>query len=195
MALAVRKPERFTYRDAAQWPEDLRGELFGGEFVAMNAPLIRHQNIAGAVYSQFRNQLRGRRCRPFIAPADVLLVKPGQRDEDCDDVVQPDVFIVCDPSHLTDKYLRGAPDFVLEVLSPATARLDQVRKLRLYEQHGVREFWTVDPDSRVLMMYTQDAPSRYGRAAVQVAEGRSALTAVEDCAVDWDEAFEEPPAA
>lgn len=192
MALALRTPQRYTYRDAAQWPEDLRGELFGGEFVAMNAPVMRHQRLVLAIGSQFHRQLRGRRGQAFIAPADVLLVKPGQRDEDCDDVLQPDVSITCDPTRLTEKYLRGAPDFVLEVLSPATARTDQVRKLRLYEQHGVREFWTVDPDSRVLMIYTQDAPNHYGRAAVVVAEGRSVLSAVEDCAVDWDEAFEEP---
>lgn len=192
MALPVRKLDCYTYRDAAQWPEELRGELLGGEFVAMNAPVMRHQRLVLALGTQFRAQLRGRRCQPFIAPTDVLLVSPGQSDEDCDDVLQPDVFITCDPARLTEKYLRGAPDFVLEVLSPATARTDQVRKLRLYEQHGVREFWIVDPDSRVLMMYTQDAPVHYGRPAVVVAEGQIALTAVEHCVVNWDEAFEEP---
>lgn len=192
MSQSVRKLDLFTYRDYASWPEDVRGELIGGQFYAMTAPRVKHQDLVLAIGSQLRSQLRGRRCRVFIAPTDVLLPKPGQADDDCTDVVQPDVFIVCDPSRLTERYLRGAPDFVLEVLSPASARQDQVRKLALYEQHGVREFWTVDPDTRVLMRYTLDAPARYGRPAVEVAEGRVPVSVLEDCVVDWEEAFAEP---
>lgn len=179
-----------TYADYAAWPDNVRGELIGGVFYAMNSPQTRHQRLATRVTAQLVTQLRGKRCEPFAAPIDVLLVQPGQSIEDCEDVVQPDLLIVCEPDKVQEKFIRGAPDWVLEILSPSTARLDQVRKLALYERAGVHEFWMVDPDSRVLTIYAADSANRgYGRPRVMVAEGAVALTAVEDVTIDWDEAF------
>lgn len=184
---------KFCYRDYASWPESVRGELIDGEFFAQAAPSMAHQRISAGVLTQFMNQLKGRRCRPYSAPTDVLLKRSDQAsDDDSGTVLQPDLFIICDPTKITSRYLRGAPEFVLEILSPATARHDQVRKLRLYEQHGVQEFWTLDPETRVLMIYTQDRPNHYGPTQVLEATGTTPLAVVDKVIVDWDEVFDEP---
>ncbi len=184
---------RYCYRDYASWPESLRGELIDGEFFAQSAPSTTHQRISMQLSGQLWTQLKGRRCQPYASPIDVLLKRSVEAsDDDAGTVLQPDLLIVCDPAKITSRYLRGAPEFVLEILSPATARHDQVVKLRLYEQHGVQEFWTLDPDTRVLMIYTQDRPNHYGPTRVLEATGKTPLTVVDDVVVDWDEVFEEP---
>lgn len=191
MSQAAGKIDTYCYADYAQWPEDVRGDLIDGVFYPQSAPLVRHQRLSMNVAGQLYSQLRGQKCRPFAAPTDVLLPKPGERDDDARTVVQPDLLIVCDPNKITERYVRGAPDFVLEILSPHTARHDQVRKLRVYEQGGVAELWLVDPESRVLTIYRRETPERYGRADVIEAEGQSALSSVPGVVVDWDEAFAE----
>lgn len=184
---------RFCYRDYASWPESVHGELIEGEFFAQAAPSPSHQRISMQLSVQLGTQLKGRRCQPYAAPIDVLLKRGDEAsDDDAGTVLQPDLLIVCDPARITSRYLRGAPEFVLEILSPTTARHDQVRKLRLYEQHGVQEFWTLDPDTRVLMVYTQDSPNHYGPTQVFEATGKTALTVVDDVIVDWDEVFDAP---
>lgn len=193
MSQALRKVETFTYAEYATWPEDMRGELIDGVFYAQAAPLVRHQRLSSRLNLQLGTQLKGRRCQVFAAPTDVLLPHFKEADNDAGNVVQPDLFIACDPSKFTAKYLRGAPDFVCEILSPNTASHDQVRKLKLYEQHGVLEFWMIDPESRVLTIYTPDAPgsSHYGRPQVIEAIGSTPLAVIENVLVDWDEAFAE----
>jgi len=184
---------KFCYRDYASWPESVRGELIDGEFFAQTAPSTTHQRISMQLSIQLGTQLKGRRCQPYASPIDVLLKRSHEAsDDDTGTVLQPDLLIVCDPSKITSRYLRGAPEFVLEILSPATARHDQVRKLRLYEQHGVQEFWTLDPETRVLMIYTQDRPNHYGPTQVLEAVGKTPLAVVENLIVDWDEVFDEP---
>lgn len=180
---------RYTYADYASWPEDVRGELDGGVFHAMNAPTVSHQRISMRLSYQLQGQLRGQRCEPFAAPTDVLFVQPGQRDEDCTDVAQPDLFIVCNPDRVLTKYIRGAPDFVLEILSTSTRRRDQVRKLALYEREGVREYWLLDPEARVLTVYTLGADARFGRPLVIESEGHTALHILPEVAVNWDDAL------
>ncbi len=184
---------KFCYRDYASWPESVRGELIDGEFFAQAAPSTTHQRISMRLSVQLGTQLKGRRCQPYASPIDVLLKRSDQiSDDDTGTVLQPDLLIICDPTKITSRYLRGAPEFVLEILSPATARHDQVRKLRLYEQHGVQEFWTLDPETRVLMIYTQDGPNHYGPTQVLEATGKTPLAVVDNVIVDWDEVFDEP---
>jgi len=189
--------EHYTYADYRHWPDGVRGELIDGVFYDMSpAPSIRHQRVAGSLYEQLCRQLRGKPCTPLIAPVDVLLPRPGQSEDETDRVVQPDVLIVCDPAKLTEANVRGAPDFIVEVLSPATARKDQVDKLALYEAAGVREFWLLHPIDRVLMIYTQDSDPlesespRYARPRVLAAEGAVALAILPEVVIDCDELFE-----
>lgn len=124
-------------------------ELLEGVIVDQAAPSIRHQSIVGALYSELRQFIKanGGSCRPFAAPTDVRL--------DDYNVVQPDVFITCDPNKLTEQYLDGAPDFVCEIVSSNRSD-DYIRKLYLYQISGVREYWIIDPFRKRTLVYFFD---------------------------------------
>jgi Uma2 family endonuclease len=97
------------------------------------APTVHHPDIAGEIFRQIANALEGRPCRVFIAPVDVRLPKADEADEAIETVVQPDVLVVCDGRKVDERGVRSAPDFVVEVLSPATAGHDQMKKRLIYE--------------------------------------------------------------
>jgi len=187
MGLALRDPEHHTYGDYLTWPEDVRYELIDGEaYMMAPAPTVSHQDIAGEVYRQLGNALQGKPCRALIAPLDVRLPKADETDEQIDTVVQPDVLIVCDKDKVSERGVRGAPDWVLEVLSPATAGHDQVKKLRLYERHGVREYWLVHPRDKVLTVYTLNNGA-YGRPYTQELSGETPVSVLEGVTIQWDD--------
>jgi len=187
MGLALRDPEYHTYGDYLTWPEDVRYELIDGEaFLMAPAPTVSHQDIAGEVYYQLRNALHGKPCRALIAPVDVRLPRADEADERIDTVVQPDVLVVCDKKKVSERGVRGAPDWVLEVLSPSTAGHDQVRKLRIYERHGVREYWLVHPRDKVLTVYRL-VDGQYGRPYTQELNGETPVGVLEGVVIQWDE--------
>ena len=132
----------FSYRDYKKWDDKARYELICGETYMMSSPDIWHQRITGSMYNQLCQLLDGKPCEPFIAPVDVRLFP---RDDESDDtVVQPDVFVVCDKSKLADgKACRGAPDFIIEVVSPSSRILDKLTKRDLYCKAGVKEYWVI----------------------------------------------------
>ncbi len=190
---ALRKlTETYTYADYLTWGDEVRGELIDGVFYDMTpAPSFRHQDVAGGVYAQLRTKLRGKACKPYISPVDVLLLNEGGGDGKARNVVQPDVLIVCDRSKVTDKAMRGPPDWALEVLSPSTSRKDQIKKLDLYERAGVREYWLLHPIERVLTIYTRIDDGRYGRPQVLEAIGSTALGILTEVLIDWAEIFDD----
>jgi Uma2 family endonuclease len=145
MGLALKDTEHHCYGDYLHWADN-NYELIDGEAYFMApAPNLEHQEVAGDVYFQLRSALAGKKCRAFIAPIDVRLPKKDEADESIDTVVQPDVLVVCDSHKLDRRGIRGAPDWILEVLSPSTASHDQIKKRELYERHGVREYWLIHP--------------------------------------------------
>jgi len=136
--------DNFTYKDYKSWDDGFRYELIYGEAFMMSAPDERHHDLVTDIYTQLRNFLDGRPCKPFIAPFDVRLYP--REDESDDTVVQPDVFVVCDKHKLADgKACKGAPDFVVEVASPGSKVLDLFSKKDLYCRSGVKEYWVVGP--------------------------------------------------
>lgn len=142
---------RFSYGDYVLWQGDDRWELIDGEaFCVSPAPRTAHQRILLEIGSQSRNALQGHRCQPFVAPFDVRLPEGSKADEKIKTVVQPDVVVICDPGKIDEKGARGAPDFVVEILSPATTSRDRVQKAALYERLGVRECWIADPDRKTI---------------------------------------------
>ena len=141
MGLALRDREHHTYGDYLHWPENVRYELIdGAAYLMAPAPTLDHQDVAGELYRQLSNALLGKPGRAFIAPVDVRLPKAREADEQIDTVVQPDVLVVCDQAKLDRRGVRGAPDLVVEVLSPSTASHDQLLKRRVYERAGVPEY-------------------------------------------------------
>jgi Uma2 family endonuclease len=143
----------FTYADYKEWElaEGERYELIHGEAFAMSAPNARHQEILGEMFSQFHAYMRGKPCKVYPAPYDVRLFY--EEDESDDTVVQPDISIVCDKNKRGEEGCRGAPDLVVEILSPSNTAIEMERKLKLYHASGVREYWIVDPENRGLTVY------------------------------------------
>ena len=193
MGLEPRKEKRYTYADYLQWPDDTRYELIDGEvFRLAPTPLIEHQEVAGEVYCQLRNQLDGKACRPYIAPVDVRLPRKDEADAAIDTVVQPDVLVVCDPSKIDRRGVRGAPDWLLEALSPSTAAHDQIAKLRTYERAGVREYWLVHPGDRTLTVYVLDN-GQYGRPEIYELKDATPIGVLPGVAIAWDALIERLP--
>jgi Uma2 family endonuclease len=116
----------------------------------MSAPLRKHQGISGQLFKQLIIFLTGHPCKVYYAPFDVRLFGRGDND---DTVVQPDITVVCDKSKLDEKGCNGAPDMIIEILSPSTLRHDTVRKFNKYLQAGVREYWIVDPESKTVSVH------------------------------------------
>ena len=186
MGLALRTEKHYTYADYLQWPDDTRYELIDGEAFRMApTPLIEHQEIAGEVYCQLANQLDGQPCRPYIAPVDVRLPRKDEADAAIDTVVQPDVLVVCDPGKVDRRGVRGAPDWLLEVLSPSTAAHDQIAKRRTYERAGVREYWLVHPGDRTLTVYVLEN-GQYGRPEIYELKDATPIGVLPGVSIAWD---------
>jgi len=152
-AYALNEDQKFTYADYKAWelkPRE-RFELIYGVAYAMAAPNTTHQQILVALSSELFFFLKGKTCKVFPAPFDVRLFY--EEDESDDTVVQPDVVVVCDPNKLGKEGCRGAPDLVVEILSPSNSAIVMERKLNLYREAGVREYWVVDPDNLEISIY------------------------------------------
>jgi Uma2 family endonuclease len=187
MTLLKRDTRHYTYGDYLTWSDSPERELIGGTVYVREppAPILSHQSIVLELGRQAADALDQTPCRVFVAPADVLLPKSTEADDQIDTVVQPDVFIVSDLQKLDARRLRGAPDWIAEVLSPNTARYDRTVKLRAYERAGVREVWLVNPSDRTVAIY-RSVKGRYGRAILQELKGKTQLTAVSGVTIDWD---------
>ena len=137
----------FTWDDYRSWDDRRRWEIVGGEAYDMTpAPTTRHQSALVELTSQFQTYFRGKKCRAFVAPTDVKL-----SDEN---VVQPDLIVVCDRDKIKPTHIAGAPTLIVEVLSPATALHDRMRKMPLYAKAGVREVWLVTPYPWLVEVFT-----------------------------------------
>jgi Uma2 family endonuclease len=142
-------------------------------------------DIVAELSYQLASALEGKPSRVYVVPFDIRLPKSSEEDDQVDTVVQPDVFIVSEIQKLDARGMRGAPDWLAEVLSPSTARHDQVVKIPAYERAGVGEVWLVDPMDRTLSVYRLEA-GRYGQPTVLELRGQTQLTALPGVIVDWD---------
>ena len=165
-------------------PDERRIELIDGVIYDMSSPNNVHQLIGSEIRDQLKSYIRekGGDCIPFVAPADVQL--------DCDDktMVQPDVFVVCDRSKIIKRCTYGAPDLIVEILSPSTRKKDISIKLKKYIGAGVAEYWIVDPDKKTVVVYDfahDELPAIYGfdaKVPVALFDG--------ECEVDFAEIYE-----
>lgn len=193
MGLPPRDHLRHTYGEYLTWPDDVPCELIDGAALLKPSSYgLTHQEVVGGVFGQVANQLQHRGARVLAGPLDVLLPIGEEADEDCDTVVQPDVIAVCDESKVGRRAIRGAPDWVLEVLSPSTASHDQVTKRRIYERAGVKEFWLVHPVDKVLTVYRFQG-AEYGRPDIQELKGSTAIAVLPGVSIEWDALAERLP--
>jgi len=181
----VKYSRLYTYSDYLKWDDDKRRELIDGVPYLMSAPGRRHQIVSRTLLVQFVNILHGKPCKVYHAPFDVRL----NADTLDNTVVQPDILVVCDSSKLSEAGCIGAPDLVVEILSPSTSRYDRIIKFKTYLKSGVREFWIIDPKLCIL--------------EVHILKGNNYITypytnndivpvhVLEGCSIDLSEVFEE----
>jgi len=144
--------KHYTYADYMSWDDEIRRELIYGIPYVMSAPTTRHQSISVSLNAQFYNFLKGKQCKVFHAPFDVRL----NADAEDDTVVQPDIVVICDHTKIEKTGCRGAPDLIIEILSPSNSAHDTVLKLKLYQENNVREYWIVDPDEKLVHIYIME---------------------------------------
>jgi Uma2 family endonuclease len=187
MALPRRDAYHHTYSDYFSWRDERRYELIDGVAYVKEppAPTRIHQELVGALHLQIGLALEGTRWRAYVAPFDVRLPRDGEVDDLIDTVVQPDVLIVRDRSKLDGRGMRGAPDWIAEVLSPTTSRHDQFVKVPVYERVGVPEVWLLHPIERTLTVYRLEN-ERYGRPVILELKGRTAIGVFPGVGIDWD---------
>ncbi len=156
MGLPLKKTDhKFTYKDYCSWPEDERWELINGIAYDMSpAPSSKHQWIASVIHGELYIFLKNKRCKAYTAPFDVMLpVFPIKDENEIDSVVQPDISVICDPSKIIEKGCLGAPDVIIEILSPSTSKKDLNEKFQLYEKYGVLEYWIIDPGNKFIQVF------------------------------------------
>ena len=190
MALPAEK-ERYTFADVLTWDEDERIEIINGEAVMMAPPSRIHQKISVELSRQLANYLEGKKCEVYHAPFAVrLFEQDGDTPDEVDTMVEPDIAVVCDKNKLDKHGCKGAPDMVVEILSPSTRRHDRLVKLGLYQRAGVREYWIVNPeDKTVQVLLLEDGKllphEDYGRDDV------AKVNALDGCFIELGKVFTE----
>lgn len=183
--------KRYTYADLLSWDDSTRYELYDGQPVALASPSEAHQRILGELHLQLGTYLRGKKCRTYLSPFDVrIFEEDGDSPDDVDTVLQPDLMVVCDQSKVDQRGVHGAPDLVVEILSPGTARYDKLLKFNLYEKAGVKEYWLVDPATRTVSVHTLE-DGAYHAATVFSSELSVPVGVLDDCAINLSTVFGE----
>lgn len=145
----------YSYADYLTWEIDEMVELIKGKVFrsAAAAPRRKHQEVAGLLFSKILQHLEGKNCKVFIAPFDVRLPVNSKKNEDIFTVVQPDICVVCDRSKLDEAGCLGAPDLIVEVLSPGSNKKELKNKYEVYEESEVQEYWIIHPSEETLVIY------------------------------------------
>jgi Uma2 family endonuclease len=165
MSVAIQPDKKYTYADYLKWSDDRRWEIIEGTPYSMTpAPERIHQKISGILFNAIFNFLAGKGCEVYAAPFDVRLTEKGTSDRMIDTVVQPDISVICDKNKLDDRGCIGAPDCIIEILSPSTSYKDETTKLKIYEKSGVREYWIVNTELATIMLYSLSG-TQYGKPA------------------------------
>ncbi|SDG42463.1 Uma2 family endonuclease [Desulfosporosinus hippei] len=190
MSLLVQKDDKkYTYAEYLKWTDGQRWELLDGIAYNIAAPSRRHQEVSGELFYQIRSYLADRPCKIYSAPFDVRFSGPEQEDEQTWDVVQPDLTIICDQSKLDDKGCLGAPDLIIEIISPASIGLDYVTKLALYEKYKVNEYWIIHPLDNTVMVFTLGEDDQYGKPHIFIEGSQLKSSVFTDLTIDFKQLF------
>ena len=159
----------YSYADYLSWKIEQALELIKGKIFKMAAPNTKHQVLSRELTLALGNHFKNYRCELFIAPFDVRLFdkkKSIKADKDVFTVIQPDLCIVCDLEKIDTKGCLGAPDLIIEILSPGNSRREMKIKKDLYAESGVREYWIVDPNTETVTRFNLEADDNYGRPLI-----------------------------
>jgi len=182
----------YTYADYLSWMDVQRRELINGIAYLFSAPNRFHAQISTKLsvwFYQFIQKRKGK-CQVYHAPFDVRLPKNGKTaNEMIDTVVQPDICVICDESKLDNAGCIGAPDLIVEVQSPSTAKRDMREKFDLYEQSGVKEYWIVYPGDKGLTVYILQENGKYNEGTTYVFSGKVPVGIFDGLEIDLKELF------
>lgn len=186
------KESYYTFADLLTWEDDKRYELIDGvPYLMSPAPSKSHQLISMELSRQLSTYLLNKKCTVLAAPFDVrLFEREGDRPEDVMTVVQPDIVVICDPDKLDERGCKGAPDLVIEILSPSNQGHDRVTKLNLYERARVQEYWIVDPLYKSVQIFILEG-DRYRATSYGSPGDKLKINVLEDCYIDLSLVFPE----
>jgi Uma2 family endonuclease len=180
----------YTYADYLKWKFEERLELFRGKIMKLSAPNTKHQLIGGNLFFQLRTVLAKNKCQVFIAPFDVRLpARNRKKDHEITTVVQPDLCVICDKSKIDAKGCCGAPDLVIEILSPDNTSKEVKTKFNLYEDAGVKEYWIVYPEEESVAFFLLNDRGIYNGASIYAGYDDIRSTAVPGLRIDLSEIF------
>ena len=191
MPLPARQ-EQYTFADVLAWDEGEHIEIINGEAFMMATPSRIHQEISGELFRQLANFLEGKQCKVYPAPFGVrLFEQDGDSPENVDTVVEPNISVVCDRNKLDKHGCKGAPDVIVEILSPSTQRHDQLVKLNLYQRAGVREYWIVDPENKSVRVLLQTGDGTLRTHEVYRQEDVAKVNVLDGCFIELSKVFSE----
>jgi len=154
--------QEYTYADYLQWTFEDRLEIIKGKIFKMSpAPSRVHQKLSGEIFRELSNFLKGKSCEVYSAPFDVRLPRKSLDDKEIITVVQPDLCVICDPAKLDDKGCLGAPDIIIEILSPGNSKKELENKYEVYEEAGVKEYWLFLPEQPAVLQYILNPEGHY----------------------------------
>ncbi len=182
----------YSYADYLTWQFDQAVELVRGKIFPMSAPSRRHQGMSRELTVMFHNSFQGHPCKFYVAPFDVRLYdkrKSAKANRDVFSVVQPDICIICDETKLDDRGCLGAPDLVVEILSPGNSAKEMKIKKLLYEENGVREYWIIDPDHENAFQFHLTEADVYSPATIYVNDETLNAVIFPDLSISLTELF------
>jgi Uma2 family endonuclease len=186
--------KRYTFADYLTWMDDKFRELIDGFIHLMCYPTELHARISSSLHyftTAFARKRKGK-CRIYHAPFAVRLPIDGATDDDkIYNVFLPDICVICDLSKIDEKGCIGAPDLVVEVLSPSTAKNDWNKKFKLYEKSGVREYWIIDPKKKTLHLFLLQSDGKYDAGTVYQSNQKAPMHIFEGLVINLRELFEE----
>ena len=187
--LALKIDRKYTYKDYMTWNDDKFWELIDGIPYQMAPPSTKHQRVLGMLFNQFQNYLMGKKCEVFVAPFGVRLPLENEEDEYIKNAILPDIAVVCDKKNLDDAGYRGAPDLIIEILSPSTSKRDVKDKFKLYERAGVKDYWIVDPVHNFIKVYISGKDGTYGKSEVYFKGEKIKVGIFPDLEIDLETVF------
>jgi len=189
--LALKLEDRYTYKDYMTWNDNQYWELIDGIAYQMAPPTRKHQNISTNILGEFYLYLRGKNCEVHHQPFGVRLPLENESDDYITNAILPDIAVVCDKNKLDDAGCRGAPDLIVEILSPSTKKRDLKDKFKLYERAGVKEYWIVDPSNNYIQVYILEN-NKYGKPEVYTEEDKIKVSIFPDLEIDLGLIFNQP---
>lgn len=181
----------YTYADYLKWQFDERLELIKGRIFKMSpAPGRSHQELSWEIARQFAIYLKGKHCKAYAAPFDVRLPRKSKDDQEILTVVQPDICVICDLSKLDERGCLGAPDIMVEILSPGNNKKELRYKYEVYEETGVKEYWIVSPQDKTFLKYTLGVEGMFTASRLMTMGDEVETPVLPGFIMDLEEVFE-----